>query len=81
LFNDTARFVVDLPQGWLSVARAEVLRVSAGGEEIRHRLVGYGVERHKGHGWLHVQIDVPTTGYMQSTFRKGGSVLELRVHR
>lgn len=81
LFNDTARFALQLPEGWDAVSQVTVRAVSTGTGEIRHRLVGFGVEKYHQWAWLHVQIDVPTSGYMQSAFRAPGSTVELEVRR
>jgi len=81
LFNDMARFVVDLPDGWESVSRVRILKVAVNGQDLASRLVGFGVEEDSGHHRLHVHVDVPSTGYMRSPFRQAGATLLLEVSR
>jgi hypothetical protein len=81
LFNDRALIVADLPQGWNSVSGVEVVGVKAGGHAMQHRLVGYAVERDGDKRRLHVQVDIPSVGYMQSPFRVAGAEVELKVKR
>jgi hypothetical protein len=59
----------------------EVLGVTAKSNTIKSRLVGFAVEKDSGSTMLHVQVDVPTTGYMESDFRTPGSSVELKVSR
>ena len=77
LFNDRALIVADLPHGWNSVGRVEVLAVTAGGQPVKHRLVGFAAEA--GHDRLHVQVDLSSDGFMQSPFRVAGATVELKV--
>jgi hypothetical protein len=79
LFNDRALIECEVPEGWEGVRRAEVVRAEAGGKPLKYRLVGFGVESDGKARTLHVQVDLPTTGYMQSAFRKAGSLVEVRV--
>jgi hypothetical protein len=76
-FNDRALIVCELPKEWETVGSVEVMRVQAGGEALRHGLVGFAVEEDDGTRWLHVQVDLPSTGYMQSAFRRAGADVEL----
>ena len=64
-------------------ARAAALTpdAQAGGQELPHRLVGQVVEVDQGIRRLHVQVDVPTTGYMQSRLRRAGATVILSVSR
>ncbi len=79
LFNDRALITCELPEDLADLVEVKVLRVEAGGKELRHRLVGYGVEETDGRRLLHVQVDVPTKGYMDSDFRSAGATIELQV--
>ena len=81
LFNEMARFVVDLPDGWNSVSRVRIRQVAVKGQELASRLVGFGLEEDRGRHRLHVQVDVPSTGYMNSPFRKAGATVHLEVSR
>jgi len=78
-FNDRARLAVELPENLSSVASVEVLRAEASGKSLKHRLVGWAVEEDAGKRILHVQVDVPTTAYMESEFRHEGAQLELKL--
>src|SRR5262249_19638133 len=68
-FNDRALISAALPAGWTGVSKVEVVDVAAAGQALRHRLVGYAVESDAGGHVLHVQVDVPATGFQQSPFR------------
>ncbi len=85
LFNDRALIVADLPPSWHSVGGVEVESVSAGGKSMKPRLVGYAVEEQAGEQAntrrLHVQVDVPSVGYMQSPFRVAGARVVLKISR
>jgi hypothetical protein len=81
LFNDRAQIRIDLPDGWEEVGSCRVTSVQAGGQDLRHRLVGQAVEIDQGSRHLHVQVDVPTTGYMQSRLRRAGTAITLSVCR
>jgi hypothetical protein len=84
-FNDRALIVADLPADWKKVGRVEVIGVKAGKDSIKSRLVGYAVEsadeaRHTP-GRIHLQVDVPATGFMQSALRVAGATVELKLSR
>ncbi|QDV51961.1 hypothetical protein [Gimesia fumaroli] len=81
LFNDRALIVVDLPEDWEDINSVEVSAARAAGQELQNRLVGYTVEKEGKRQRLHVQIDLPTTGYMQSPFRTKGATIDLKVSR
>jgi hypothetical protein len=81
LFNDRAFVTCDLPDGWERVDSVNVSSVRVGGQELPNRLVGYAVETDDEVRRLHVQVDVPTTGYMQSRFRRAGATVVLEVSR
>jgi len=78
-FNDRALIAAPLPANWKSVGNVEVAGVQAGRRAIRHRLVGYAVESENDSNWLHVQVDVPTQGFMQSALRTARAIVELKV--
>jgi hypothetical protein len=79
LFNDRALITCDLPDRCGGVKEVRVVRVAAGGATLRSRLIGFAVETDAGARRLHVQVDVPTTGYMQSALRQAGALVELQV--
>jgi len=79
-FNDRALVSFELPYDFGSVTSIEVLdATTTGGKKLRHRLVGWGVELDGGRRLLHVQVDLPSSGYMQSEFRTKGSTVKLNV--
>lgn len=78
-FNDRALIVCELPEEWETVGSVGVVRVQAGGEALRHRLIGFAVEQDRGVRRLYVQVDLASTGYMQSEFRRVGAQVELVV--
>lgn len=80
-FNDRALIIAELPAGWDRVGEVQVVAVEAGGKALEHRLVGHAVEQDGGVYRLHVQVDVPTAGYMKSRFRRLGSRVVLHVQR
>jgi hypothetical protein len=79
LFNDRALFVADLPRGWGAVGGVEGVEVNAGGQRMKQRLVGYAVEVAGDRRRLHVQVDVPSEGYMTSPFRVAGATIVVKV--
>jgi hypothetical protein len=80
-FNDRALVSADLPDGWKSIGGVEVKGVKAGGQTLRNRLVGYGVDEEGEVRRLHVQVDVESAGFMQSPFRVADAIVELDVKR
>jgi hypothetical protein len=80
-FNDRALFVVDLPEGWDTCGTVESVIVTAGGGKLPHRVVGQAVEIDQGKRRLHVQVDVPATGFQLSAFRVAGATVEMAVRK
>ena len=80
-FNDRAWIVVDLPDDWPGPGRLEIQSVSAGGQEIEHRLIGQALEQEGGKQRLHVQIDTVSTGYLEGPLRQAGASVTLQVSR
>jgi len=79
LFNDRALIMFELPEGWEQVSKVEIIKAVAGKEELQYRLIGFAVEKEKSQYRLYVQVDFPTTGYMQSAFRQAGSSVKFKV--
>lgn len=80
-FNDRALLIVDLPEGWQKIRAVKVNNVRAAGQDISYRLLGYALETEGDQRRLHVQVDLPATGYMQSLFRQTGATVVLTVDR
>lgn len=79
-FNDRALVGLDLPDGFGPVDSVEVVEAEgAGGKKLSHRLVGWGVEIDGGRRRILAQVDLPSSGYMQSEFRARGSFVRLRL--
>ena len=79
-FNDRALVSADLPPGWDAVALVEVAKIRAPTVDLPFRLVGWALEKDAdGTARLHVLVDVPATGYMQSALRQPGVELEINV--
>jgi hypothetical protein len=54
-------------------------RATAGGTEVQSRVVGYAVEEWGGGRRLHVQVDLPSTGYQQGRIRREGATVEVSL--
>jgi hypothetical protein len=78
-FNDRALISCELPAGVDKVSAVELVRAVAGGRELSGRVIGFGVEEDAGRRLLHVQVDLPSTAYMRSDFRRAGATVELRA--
>ncbi len=80
-FNDRALLVFDLPPSWASIEKIEPVLVKAAGVALPHRILGHAIEIDQENRRLHVQVDIPATGFQQSKFRVAGATVELVVHR
>ena len=76
-FNDRALLVFALPEGWDIVEKISILDVIVDGKSLKYRLIGYAVESDGRKSYLHIQIDLPSSGYMQSQFRQKGAMIRL----
>ncbi len=76
-FNDRALLIFALPDGWDIIKKISISDVIAEGKSIKHRLIGYAVESDGRKSYLHIQIDLPSSGYMQSQFRQKGAMIRL----
>jgi len=81
MFNDRALISCKLPTDWDSVRKVEIAQVTAKGQTLTSRLVGFAVEKEGRERTLHAQVDLPSTAFMESTFRTAGSTVELKVSR
>ncbi|MEQ9070994.1 MAG: hypothetical protein RLO18_29940, partial [Gimesia chilikensis] len=66
---------------WQKIRAVKVNNVRAAGQDIPNRLLGYALESEGGRRRLHVQVDLPASGYMQSMFRETGATVVLTVDR
>ena len=62
-----------------SVSPTYVIGRWLGGKDLRHRLVGWGVEEDEGVRRVHVQVDLETTGYTAGPWRSLDARVEIRV--
>lgn len=76
-FNDRLLITCEWTERWRDVGGVAVERVTARGEALPHRLVGWAFEEDGGRTLLHVQVDVLSTGYLDSPLRTAGA--ECRV--
>lgn len=76
-FNDRALLVFALPEGWDIIKKISISDVTVDGNSIKHRLVGYAVESDGKKSILHIQIDLLSSGYMQSQFRQKGAMIRI----
>ncbi len=78
-FNDRLLVTCD----WTGVSRTPesvvVESVRAGGQDLPHRLVAWAVEQDGGQTLLHIQVDVLSTGYLDSPLRRKGAECRLAV--
>jgi hypothetical protein len=80
-FNDRALVTCKLPDDWTAVSGIARLSVTAGGQTLTGKLIGFGVEQDGGANLLHVLIDLPSTGYQEGPFRKAGAKVSFTVSR
>ncbi len=79
MFNDRALISVELPDNYPIPSTVRVLGAANGPKTIRHRLQGWGVEEDGGKRFLHIQVDLATTGYMQSEWRNRGAAVGIEI--
>ena len=79
MFNDRVVISVELPEGFETPETVKVLGAANGSKVIRNRLQGWGVEMDNGRRTLHVQVDLASTGYMQSEWRNKGAAVGIEV--
>jgi len=76
-FNDRALLIFALPEGWDIIKKVSISDVTVESKSIKHRMIGYAVEAEGNKSYLHIQIDLPSSGYMQSQFRQKGAMIRL----
>jgi hypothetical protein len=75
-FND--RVYVQIPLR-SSMNVGDVTATATGKETLSSRVVGAAVESWQGERRLHVQVDLPSTGYQKGPIRKRGANVEIVV--
>lgn len=78
-FNDRAHAKVPLPENLPEISEVLLEKISAGGKEMKGRLVGYAVEQDQGSNFLHLQIDLPANGYLTGDFRRQDANIILTI--
>ena len=78
-FNDRVHVKVALPETWQKVSEVKLEKISAAGKDINGRLIGYAAEQDRGNLFLHLQIDLPASGYMTGDFRRPDSNITLTI--
>ncbi|MBD3415315.1 MAG: hypothetical protein GF421_12910 [Candidatus Aminicenantes bacterium] len=79
MFNDRALFEVKLPPVFKSPSSVKVLGAANGPTRIKYKLRGWAVEKDRGNYFLWVQVDLASTGYMQSEWRNKGAAVGIEV--
>jgi len=80
-FNARALLQLPLPAEWTAVRDITELLVKTKTNKLKARMVGQAVEQDFGATWLHLQVDLPSTGFMQSPFRTNGAEIGFSVER
>jgi hypothetical protein len=80
-FNDRAYAVVPLPDEWNTISTVRLEKITVKEKMLNGKLAGFAVEHDKGKNVLHVQIDMPSSGYMVGEFRNENSRIELTIIR
>ncbi|MFZ5569498.1 MAG: hypothetical protein ACOZF0_03780 [Thermodesulfobacteriota bacterium] len=76
-FNDRALVSCPLPKNNQVVRQIEIKSVTAGGKTIPSRLVGFGLETDQDGIYLHILLDLPSTGYQEGPIRVSDAKLIL----
>ncbi len=79
MFNDRVLVSVELPENYPTPSTVRVLGAANGSKTIRHRLQGWGVEEDGGKRFVQVQVDLASTGYMQSEWRNRGAAVGIEI--
>jgi hypothetical protein len=80
-FNDRILISCPWPAPWVEVEKLHINRLTTLGKPLSYRLIGWAWERDQGKIIFHIQIDVESTGYLQSPLRNPGSEIEIMVYR
>ena len=75
-FNDRILLTFQLPEDWDRISKIEDIKITATGKDIEDKLVAFAVEKDNNTYILHIQIDVPTSGYMESDIRNKSTEIE-----
>jgi len=77
-FNDRVYGTIPLAPGEPDPTEVTA-RAEAGGRAVESRVVGFAVEEWGGSRLLHVQVDPPSTGYLQGPIRRKGATVALTL--
>jgi hypothetical protein len=81
-FNDRILISCPWPVAWRDIETPRIVRMNAQGRSLPCRLVGWAWEMDLEKTVLQIQVDVQSTGFMQSLMREPGSEIEILVqHR
>ncbi len=80
-FNDRILISCLWPASWLEIEKPLINKLTALGKSLPYRLVGLAWELDQGKIFFHIQVDVESSGYMQSPLRNPGSEIEIMVYR
>ncbi|MBM3296866.1 MAG: hypothetical protein FJY83_04630 [Candidatus Aminicenantes bacterium] len=80
-FNDRLLITCEWTERWRDVGGVAVESLKARGEELPRRLVGWAFEEDGGRTLFHVQVDVLSTGYLESPLRTPGAECRVVVSR
>ncbi|MBN2400626.1 MAG: hypothetical protein JXI33_09850 [Candidatus Aminicenantes bacterium] len=80
-FNDRILISCPWPAPWLEIENPCVTKLTARGKPLPYRLIGSAWEKDRGKIILHIQVDVESSGYMQSLLRNPGCEIEIIVYR
>jgi len=80
-FNDRLLISCEWPEDRQDVGSLAVEHVTTRGQSLPHRLIGWAIEEDGGRTLLHVQVDVLSTGYLDSPLRTAGAECRITVSR
>jgi hypothetical protein len=80
-FNDRILISCPWPAPWLEIEDPIITKITALGKPLSYRRIGSAMENDHGKIIFHMQIDVESSGYLQSPLRNPGSEIEIMVSR
>ena len=79
MFNDRVLYRIKLPVHLQHPSRVRVLGAANKASRIPFKLHGWAVEQDAGQSILHVQVDLKSTGYLQSVWRNKGAAVGIEI--